>query len=119
MASIVVSRSSGRSAVPLVQTPQKFTKEARTLFYEHLAAAGLRTQERRALARRRFELGEAVMSAGLAEWSVSEILGVLLDARERIGGSPSKRRAAWKRGEQHRSVATAAPNVPRSGGKAK
>jgi hypothetical protein len=60
-----------------------------------------RSSERRALARRRVELGDAVIKAGCGDWLPAEIVGVLLDARERIGGSSTQRLGMRKRGEAH------------------
>lgn len=75
--------------------------KARQLSREQRQKARSKDLERRLMARRHALIAEATRTAGLAEWSVPEILGVLLDARERIGHSPTLRLAARKRAEQH------------------
>jgi hypothetical protein len=76
--------------------------KARELLREMRAADRQRSSERRALARRRSALGDAVVQAGCGEWLPAEITGVLLDARDRIGGSSTQRLGMRKRGEAHR-----------------
>jgi len=73
--------------------------KARELRREMRAADRQRSSERRALARRRVELGDAVIKAGCGDWAVSEIVGVLVDARDRIGGSSTQMLGMRKRGE--------------------
>lgn len=55
-----------------------------------------KTQEqaksRREQARRRFELGEAVAAAGLADWSKAELTGLLLRAKDQFGESEVTRK---------------------------
>lgn len=75
--------------------------KARELLREMRATDRRRSSERRALARRRAELGDAVIKAGCGDWLSAEIVGVLLDARERIGGSNTQRLGMRKRGEAH------------------
>lgn len=75
--------------------------KARQLSREQRQKDRSKDLERRFRARRHALIAEATRTAGLAEWSIPEILGVLLDARERIGHSPTLRLAATKRAEQH------------------
>jgi hypothetical protein len=65
-------------------------------------------QNRILQARRRSELGAAVEKAGLSEWNAAEIVGVLLEVKDRIGLSRTQRMAAQKRGELH----LGRPHVP-------
>ncbi len=50
--------------------------------------------------RRKILMGDAVFLAGLAEWEPAEIVGALLDVKERIGGSPTQRMGLRQRGQQ-------------------
>lgn len=77
--------------------------KARELLREMRATDRRRSSERRALARRRVELGDAVLKAGCGDWLPAEIVGVLLDARERFGSSSTQRLGMRKRGEAHLS----------------
>ena len=73
--------------------------KARELLREMRATDRRRSSERRALARRRVELGDAILKAGCGDWLPAEIVGVLLDARERFGSSSTQRLGMRKRGE--------------------
>jgi hypothetical protein len=73
--------------------------KARELLREMKAADRQRLSERHALARRRVELGDAVLKAGCGDWLPAEIVGVLLDTRDRIGRSSAQRLGMRKRGE--------------------
>lgn len=91
-----------RLANRLVQTTRKIADlQANRLAHERLVAVRLRKKERRARLRRRIELGSAIETAGLSDWKVAELVGALLDLRDRIGASKTQRMAAQKRGEQH------------------
>ncbi|MDR3385436.1 MAG: conjugal transfer protein TraD [Rudaea sp.] len=74
--------------------------KARQLLREMRADARARARARRADARRRLMFGGVVLHAGFGDWDAAEVLGVLLDAREKIGGSPTLRLGMRKRGEQ-------------------
>lgn len=74
--------------------------EAQKLFQEMLARTKAKEQQRRQAVRRAIQLGESVLATA-DDWERSELVGALLDARERIRGSPTMRLAARKRGEQH------------------
>lgn len=50
--------------------------------------------------RRRVELGSAVLLAGCGQLETDELVGLLLDARDRIGSSPTMRMAFRKRGRE-------------------
>lgn len=69
----------------------------RELQLEHQARELLRKRE----ARRRWELGTAILEAGFGEWHALEVVGVLLEAKERIGDSPTQRLAVRIRAEGH------------------
>lgn len=73
-------------------------EQARLLFRELRNAERLRIRQRRADFRRRLQLGTAVLAADLDGWEASEIVGMLLDAKERVEGSPTMRLGMRKRG---------------------
>lgn len=102
-----------RLANRLVQTTRKIADlQANRLAQERLVAVRLRKKERRARLRRRIELGIAVERAGLAGWNTMEIVGALMDVRDRIGASKTQRMAAQKRGELlMREPQSPTPNV--------
>lgn len=73
--------------------------KARELLREMRATERRRSSERRTLARRRVELGDAILKAGCGDWDVMEIVGTLVDARERFGLSSTQRLGMRKKGE--------------------
>lgn len=62
-----------------------------------------RAKERREGLRVKIELGSAVFKAGLRSWSQDEVLGLLLDGRDRVSHSPTLRLAVRKKGEAFRT----------------
>lgn len=89
----------------LMHTAQQLARvKANQLLREQRQKVRSKERARRLTARRRALIGEAAERAGLAEWTIPEILGVLLEAHERVGRSPTLRMAARKRGEQHLGV---------------
>lgn len=86
----------------LVETAEQLAQVlASQLHREQQGRQRYAEQNRIQQARRRSELGAAVEKAGLADWNAAEIVGVLLETRDRIGLSRTQRMAAQKRGEQH------------------
>ncbi len=73
---------------------------ASQLLRDRVAALKARKAERAALFRRKMAMGDAVMAAGLTEWEPAEIVGALLDAKDRIGTSPTQRMGLRQRGQQ-------------------
>lgn len=73
---------------------------ARQLLGEMRTAARAKAELRRLEARRRFELGGAVLAAG-GDWTAAEVVGIMLEARERVGHSPTMRMGLGRRGEDH------------------
>lgn len=69
----------------------------RELQFEQRARELIRKRD----ARRRWELGTAILEAGFGEWHALEVVGVLLEAKERIGDSPTQRLAVRIRAERH------------------
>jgi len=63
-------------------------------------------------AERRAAFGKAVVSAGCSDWSVPELVGVLLDARARPGSSTTQMLGVRKRGEAHLNGAKSEPTQP-------
>lgn len=82
-------------------TDRLATLKSRQLLRELQLEQKAREQIRKRDARRRWELGTAVLEAGFGEWHALEVVGVLLDAQERIGDSPTQRLAARVRAEGH------------------
>lgn len=86
----------------LVETAEQLAQVLAGQLYREQAERQRCAEQNRVLqARRRAELGAAVEKAGLADWNASEIVGVLLEIKDRIGLSRTQRMAAQKRGEQH------------------
>jgi len=73
---------------------------ASQLLRDRVAALKAKKAERAALFRRKIAMGDAVLIAGLAEWEPTEIVGALLDAKDRFGNSPTQRMGLRQRGEQ-------------------
>jgi len=73
-------------------------EQAKHLFREMRIAERVRVRKRRAEFRRRLQLGTAVLAADLDGWEVSEIVGMLLDAKDRVEGSTTMRLGLKKRG---------------------
>lgn len=78
---------------------QAAQREAKSLLKALRRAHAEKAKARRARIRRTTELGEAVLAAGCAEWSVLEVHGALLEAVERFGHSPTQRLALRQRAE--------------------
>jgi Conjugal transfer protein TraD len=74
-------------------------REAKSLLKALRRAHAEKAKARRVRIRRTTELGEAVLTAGCAEWSVLEVHGALLEAVERFGHSPTQRVALRQRAE--------------------
>lgn len=74
--------------------------KARQLLRELRAQKRNRAAEQRRSLQRRMELGHAVLLADVDGYSSEEIVGMLLDAKERLGHSPTQRLAMKKRGEE-------------------
>lgn len=85
---------------------------ARRLLREQREAMKERARQRRADLERRKELGGAVLAAGLDDWSVSEVVGLLLEGQDHLGYSPTMRLGVRKRGEAYLRVGpdSATPN---------
>lgn len=73
-----------------------------------------RARARKRTARRKHELGESVLLAGLVDWQAAELVGLLLDGRDRFGASPTMRMALRKRGEAHLEAAQGGSSSPTS-----
>jgi len=75
--------------------------QAQRALREMRLAAIERARARKHAARRRYELGETVLLAGLVDWQAAELVGLLLDGKDRYGSSPTMRLGLRKRGEAH------------------
>lgn len=90
-----------RATERVMRSSQQLARQiAGQLLQEKRAKAHARKRARELELRRKLQLGAAVISAGLSEWDITEVRGVLLEAKERVGRSPTMRMAARKRGEQ-------------------
>jgi hypothetical protein len=83
--------------------------QARDALRRMRLATQARARARRQEARRKYELGEAVLLAGLVDWQAAELVGLLLDGKDRFGTSPTMRLALRKRGAEHVSGHTKTP----------
>ncbi|MBN8741106.1 MAG: conjugal transfer protein TraD [Xanthomonadaceae bacterium] len=89
-------------------------REAKSLLKALRRAHAEKEKARRRQARRRTELGEAVLKAGCGDWPALEVVGALLDAVHRYGHSPTQRLALRQRAEVFLQIdAPAAPVYPR------
>ena len=66
-------------------TDRLATLKSRQLLRELQLEQKARELIRKRDARRRWELGTAILEAGFGEWHALEVVGVLLEAKERIG----------------------------------
>ncbi|WP_207215847.1 conjugal transfer protein TraD [Pseudolysobacter antarcticus] len=73
--------------------------KARQMLREMRDAAQVKARTRRADVRRRLELGGAVIIADCADLTMSELIGILVDGKDRIQGSATMRLALGKRGD--------------------
>jgi len=74
---------------------------ARRMLRKQREAIRARARQRLVDLERRKELGGAVLAAGLGDWSVSEVVGLLLEGQDHLGHSPTMRLGVRKRGETH------------------
>lgn len=74
-------------------------REAKSLLKALRRALAEKAKARRAQARRRTGLGEAVLKAGCGDWETLEVVGALMDAVQRYGHSPTQRLALRQRAE--------------------
>jgi hypothetical protein len=78
-------------------------KLARQMMHEMREAAEAKAKARKEDQRRRFALGGAVIAAGMGEWELVEIVGLLLDGCDRVASSQTMRLGMRKRGAAHLS----------------
>lgn len=86
-----------------IERSQKRTAQlqARQALREMRLATVARARARKCAARRKYELGESVLLAGLVDWQAAELVGLLLDGKDRFGASPTMRMGLRKRGDEH------------------
>lgn len=82
--------------------------QARSALRAMRQAARSRMKLRREHAHRRGSLGDAVIGAGVGDWSNAEVLGLLLAGREHFGTSDTARKLFAQRaaGHDHESALT-------------
>lgn len=74
---------------------------AKELAREMREKAERQERARKEAFRRRLAMGEIVSRAGLDDWSAAEVLGLLLDGKDRVGESATMRLGMRQRGEPH------------------
>jgi hypothetical protein len=88
------------AALVVRATNRLATLKARQLLREMREQKRTRQAAERRAQRRRLELGHAASMAGVDDYSPEEVVGMLLDAKERLGHSPTQRLAMRKKGEE-------------------
>lgn len=92
-------------AVRIQRATDRLTQlQARQKLKDMRLAAAARTRERKLVARRRFELGQAIDRAGFEGWAAADVMGLLLVARDQFGDAETARRLMRERagqGSQH------------------
>jgi len=86
--------------------------KARQLLREMRTEHQAKRLARRTDLRRRLDLGGAVLTAGCGDFVMVEVIGLLLDAKERIGNSPTMRLAARKRGQDWLATSAVVAGAP-------
>lgn len=87
---------------PIVRATQRLAQiHARRLLRDMRAASTSKIRARRLDRKRQVELGGAVIAAGCGDWPASEIVGLVLDGRDRFGGSVTMRLGLRKRGDEY------------------
>jgi len=96
-----MSKASERQAERLVLATQRLAElKAEQLVREIRAHHRQRARERQLHERRRQELGDAVERSGSVNLTIPELVGVLLDAKERLGSSPTMLLGMRKKGAE-------------------
>ncbi|MEO5625683.1 MAG: hypothetical protein ABIQ70_06735 [Dokdonella sp.] len=95
-----MSARSDKLTQRLALTTERLTSlKAQQLERELRTAYVAKQRARRVELRRRLDLGKAVLTAGCGEFAMVEVVGLLLDAKERVGPSPTMRLAMRKKGQ--------------------
>jgi len=96
-----MSKASERQTEKLVLATQRLAElKAQQLMREMRTQHRQRAQARRQRERRHQELGEAVERSGSGHFTIPELVGVLVDARERLGSSPTMLLGMRKKGAE-------------------
>lgn len=74
--------------------------QARRMLKDMRLASAARTRARKLVARRRFELGEAIDRAGFEDWAAADVVGLLLVAKDHFGDAESARKLMRERARQ-------------------
>jgi hypothetical protein len=74
--------------------------KARQLLRELRAEHQAKRRARRNDVRRRLDLGGAVLTAECGDFTLVEVIGLLIDAKERLGPSPTMMLAMKKKGQE-------------------
>lgn len=72
---------------------------ARQLLRERRAALRTQAADRRSELQRRMKWGAAVIQAGMDDWEVAEVVGLLVEGKARLGTSTTQRLGLRKQGE--------------------
>jgi hypothetical protein len=98
------------AALVVRATNRLATLKARQLLREMREQKRAREAEERRAQRRKMELGHAASLAGIDDYSAEEVVGMLLDAKDRVGHSPTQRLAMKKRGDEWLRRSALAPD---------
>lgn len=110
-----MSARSDKLAQRLALTTERLASLRAEQLQRELRAAYLAKQRARRIAlRRRLDLGGAVLTAGCGEFAMVEVIGLLLDAKERVGPSPTMKLAMRKKGQDWLAGAPPTTGVTRS-----
>lgn len=94
-----------RISTQITNAAQRLARQrAKHLLQESRDIIREREKARRALRRKRSDLGSAVIQAGVQDWSVDEVTGALLAAKQDAGDSPTMRLAWAKQARAARAV---------------
>jgi hypothetical protein len=107
-----VSSNDKDAALVVRATNRLATLKARQLLREMREQKRAREAAQRREMKRRAELGHAAAMAGVEDYSAEEVVGMLLDAKERLGHSPTQRLATRKRGEEWLRAQSLGPEGP-------
>jgi hypothetical protein len=103
------------AALVVRATNRLATLKARQLLREMREQKRARQAADRRELKRKTELGHAAAMAGVEDYSAEEVVGMLLDAKDRIGRSPTQRLALKRRGEEwlrEQAVGSSVPTQP-------
>jgi hypothetical protein len=109
-----MSTSDKDAALVVRATNRLAVVKARQLLREMREQKRVRKLEERRAEKRKMALGHATFLAGVDDFSPEEVVGMLLDAKERLGHSPTQRLAMRKRGDEWLRKSALVAHEPRA-----